>query len=387
VGLRRRSAALVSATLAFALIVAHAFAQQHDRPATRARMQTIFNALSTALNMTLYETPFESSEDRKMIMDALGVLADNAAALETHGEELNESFDYLRRSLARDANEAVIRYRQVQYDGARFLLEQLLSNCVACHSKLPSRGEFDLGRAFVERARMEELSDDQRARLLVATRQFDQALEVYEHYFRSKDTAPEQVGVGDALGTYLKVAIGVVEEPGRARRTLESFGRRNDVTGELESHVAEWIRVIGEVDLEGARGAEMAAARRLVQEARQRNAFPGDRHGLAHFVIAFTLLQRYLESRPSTPDDVTEAYYLLGVCESHTTRSIWVSETEFYLESAVRSNPGSPYARLSLEFLEGYVTSQYRGSAGVMVPEEVRDRLDELRDLVDSAKP
>lgn len=385
-GLRRGNAALVVAALAVALVATHAPGQEQDRPATRTRMQMIFNALSTALNMTLYETPFEGGEDRKMIMDALDVLAENAAALDTHGEELNESFDYLRRSLARDANEAVIRYRQEQYDGAHFLLDQLISNCVACHAKLPSSRGFDLGRAFVDRARMEELSHDQRARLLVATRQFDEAMDVYEDYLRSKDIAPHEVAIGNVLGEYLKLALGVVEEPRRARRTLESFGRRDDVTGYLKSHVAEWVRVIDEVDVAGSSGAEMATARRLVHEARQRNVFPGDRHGLAHFVIASALLQRFLESRPADLRDVTEAYYLLGVCESHTTRSIWVSETEFYLESAVRSNPGSPYARLSLEFLEGYVTSQYRGSAGVMVPEEVRERLDELRDLVDQAE-
>jgi hypothetical protein len=163
VGSHRRSAALPAATLAIALIFAHALGEQRDRPATRARMQAIFNSLSTALDMTIYDTPFEGGENRAMIMDALGVLTDNAAALETHGEELNESFDHLRRSLARDANEAVIRFRQEQYEGACFLLDQLIESCVARHSKLPTSRGFDVGRAFVERARVEELPAAQRA--------------------------------------------------------------------------------------------------------------------------------------------------------------------------------------------------------------------------------
>jgi tetratricopeptide (TPR) repeat protein len=321
-----------------------------------------------------------------MIMDALGVLAENASALDTHGEELNESFDYLRRSLARDANEAILRYRQEQYEGAGFVLDQLIENCVTCHSKLPGDSEFDLGQRFVERSRFEELPVERRTRLLVATRQFDAALELYESHFESNKTSPQEIAISGMLDDYLKVALRVRDERQRARRTLESFAKREDITSYLRSQATEWVRAIDETDAADAGGVDLATARRLVHEARQKNVFPADRHGLAHFVIASGILQRYIESRPKDDADVTEALYLLGVCESHTTRSIWVSETEFYLESAVRKSPASPYARLALEFLDSYVTSEYTGSGGVMVPEEVRARLKELRGLIDQAR-
>jgi hypothetical protein len=376
----------VSGAALIALAIAATGAQsQVDRPATKARMHAIFNSLSTALNLSLYETPFEGSENREMIMEALGVLAENAAVLETHGDELNEGFDYLRRSLARDANEAVLRYRQEQYEGAWFVLDQLTENCVACHSKLPGKADFDLGGEFVKRARVADLPPQRHVRLLVATRQFESALDLYEECFEDKENRPHNIAISGMLADYLKIALRVVGDYKRPRRTLKTFGKRKDVTGYLQSQIAEWARVIEEFDAKNVSGAEMATARRLVHEARQRNVFPADRHGLAHFIVASGLLQRYLESRPDNAGDITEAYYLLGVCESHTTHSLWVSETEFYLESAVRNLPASPYARLALEFLDGYVTKEYTGSSGVVVPDEVLDRLDELRQLVDEA--
>jgi hypothetical protein len=348
-------------------------------------MDAIFDALSTALNLSLYDTPFDDPENRRMIMDALDLLAQNAEALETHGEELNASFDYLRRSLARDANEAILRYRQQQYDGAQFVLDQLIDNCVSCHSKLPGEEGFELGRRFVDRARFDELPVDRRVSLLVATRQFEDALELYEAHFGSESTDPQEVAAGGMLADYLEIALTVLDDRRRAARTLESLARRKDVTRHLRGLIAEWVKVI-EAPGDPA-GAELASARRLVHEARRQNVFPADRRGLVHFVLATGVLQRFLESRPKDDEDIAEAYYLLGICESHTTRSIWVSETEFYLESAVRTAPASPFARLALDFLDAYVSAEYTGSSGVMVPESVRERIDELRVLIDRSRP
>jgi len=347
-------------------------------------MQAIFDALSTAINLSLYDTPFEGPENREMIMEALGVLADNAANLDTHGGEMNESLDYARRSLARDANEAILRYRQRQYQGTRFVLDQLLADCVACHDKLPSQGDFDLGAEFVRRSRMEQLPPEQRLRLLVATRQFERALDEYEIRFRSKDEPVRTLISQETMAGYLKLCLCVVRDYDRAVATLSALRKRGDTDAAARERLGGWIGAIDEVRSMDASGAGMSVAGKLVHEARQR--FPADDLGLVHFVVASGLLQTHLANGPSSPEGTAEAYYLLGVCESHTTSSRWVSGTEFYLETAVRTAPGTPYARLAFDYLESYITSEYTGSAGVLVPEDVTDRLEELRRLIDEAQ-
>jgi hypothetical protein len=82
---------------------------------------------------------------------------------------------------------------------------------------------------------------------------------------------------------------------------------------------------------------------------------------------------------------LAEAYYLLGVAESYISRSLWVSETAFFLETAIHLAPKSVHARQAYAFLEQYVLAGYTGSAGLHLPADVRVHLAELRRLLDGS--
>ena len=75
-------------------------------------------------------------------------------------------------------------------------------------------------------------------------------------------------------------------------------------------------------------------------------------------------------------------YYLLGVTEAYISHSAWISETEYFLETTIRQNPRSPFARKAFSFLEDYTLMTYSGTSGLNLPEDVREHLEELRTLV-----
>ena len=83
--------------------------------------------------------------------------------------------------------------------------------------------------------------------------------------------------------------------------------------------------------------------------------------------------------------ELAEAYYRLGIAESSISRSIWVPETEYFLETAIRIAPQSSHARNAYTFLEQFVLARYTGSAGTSLPDDVWDRLMELRGLVEDS--
>ena len=80
---------------------------------------------------------------------------------------------------------------------------------------------------------------------------------------------------------------------------------------------------------------------------------------------------------------LSEAYYLLGLAESHISRGYWVSETDFYLERAIRLAPRTQSARDAYELLESYTISAFSGSAGMTVPQDIEENLEELKKLID----
>lgn len=359
-----------------------------DDPARRgaqATMRQIFQTLTTAFTLSLNGQQFEDPANHPQILDALRALSQNATNLETHGQELNPSFGFLRRSLARDAREALKHYEEGDYKGSRFVLHQLTENCFACHSRLPSPRRFDLGKHFIEGIKIERLPLKDRVRLQVATRQFDAALEMYEAIFRSPSMAPAQMSLTGAFGDYLKLSLRVRNDFARAIATLEGFRQRPDMPRYLTDYIVSWVEALKELQHRKVRGDPLTRARTLIREGQSRNRFPADRQGLLHFVVASSVLHRYLDSGPTNKGQLSEAYYLLGVTESYISRSFWISETEFFLESAIRLDPKSPLAEKAYVFLEEYTIAGYTGSLGLDLPPDVRAHLEELRRLIDGS--
>ncbi|MCK5407185.1 MAG: hypothetical protein KAJ37_07015, partial [Candidatus Krumholzibacteria bacterium] len=170
------------AVLLAALLLMPGVAITDERPTTgpQVTMQHLFRDLSIVFYLSLDDDKFQDAVNRDEILTALYALAANAEQLGAHGTELSAPDDFLRRSLVRDANEAVMRFRQGHFEGSRFLLDQLMTNCFTCHSRLPTERRFEPGDRFLDQIGVESLPAEDQIRVQVATRQFEAALSTYE---------------------------------------------------------------------------------------------------------------------------------------------------------------------------------------------------------------
>ncbi len=352
-----------------------------ERPVTQSTMREIFQALTVAYRLSFDDDP----EQREAMTQALRALSNSAHRLLAHGGELNQSFDFLRASLARDAREALYHYESGNHRSARFVLQELTENCFACHSKLPSERTFGLGKEFLASVRIADLEPVDRARLEVATRQFDAALSTYEQALQSRAESPTYIDLNGTVSNYLRIALCVRNDPARAEKALLAFQKRPDTPRYLRDHVERWRETLNVLKPVLNSKRELEAARRAVAQAQSRAVFPSERYGLVQYVAAQCLLNRFVDSNPKDADVLAEAFYLLGVADAHITHGIWVSETEYFLEASIRFAPGSRFAEPAYAFLEEYILTGYTGSAGVNLPPDMSKLLDELRALIDSA--
>ena len=152
----------------------------------------------------------------------------------------------------------------------------------------------------------------------------------------------------------------------------------------LRETIAGWLDALEVLQEErGAGGSPLDRARGLERQARANSAFPADPRGIVHYMAASALLHRYLDAGPRPTAEAAEAYYLLGVAESHIASSRWYPETDFFLETAIRLDPAATLARRAYRYLDEYVKAGYTGSSGEHVPPEVQAWLAELKSLVD----
>lgn len=383
---------LIRAILA-ALLLAATVGAAATASDTRAAMRSIFSALSELLPLSLSETRFESPAERERIEAAMQRMLVNVEGLRQHGEGLPASYEFLRQTLANDVRQAAQSYRLGHVEAARFLVHDLVNACFGCHTRLPDTQRFDMGAELVAQPGVAALPLEDRALLATAARQFDSALELYEALFASAEEVPSNIAYSGAFESYLKIAIRVRADVDRAMRAFRAFLLRPDVPTYLGIHVESWLEALAELRVAERPADDLEAGRQVFREAQLRSLFPEDPRALVHFVEASRLLHRYVRAHSgsggnrSARERLGEAYYLLGVAESHITSNYWYSETEFFLESAIRLSPGSSYSRKAYAWLEEDVLMGYSGSAGLDMPEDVAEYLRQLRDLIEDGKP
>ncbi len=373
--------------LGLALAACQAGAPAAEETLDRATMTQIADALSRALPRSLEEDQLDDPEVRAELQASLDALAESAGRLEQHGRSREASFAYLSRSLAHDARVARERLAAGQDAEAQFVVRQLVADCMACHSRLPDLDDSELGARLVARIDPQSLPLRERVRVQVATRQFDAALAGYEQLFQDPAVPPGQLDLQGQLLEYLNVSIRVKQDLRRPRLALERMAARPDVAEHLEEDLAAWVRALQELDDRPRVGDPGSAARALVQDAGLEDVPAYDRRGYVHALLASSLLHQQLETAPPSGAELAELYYLLGLTATRASRSLWLSEAEVYLDTAVRTAPESPTAARAYALLEQEVLAGYTGSAGLQLPEDVDERLRELRSLIEAAAP
>ena len=358
-GSRRAPLALLLASLLLAGLAAPAArAAATAGEETRARMREIFSSMQLLLPLSA-DGDLGDPAERAAVTKALEALAADADLLAAHARENDPGRAYLGRSLASDARNALDRYREGRTESAAFLVQQATENCIACHAKLPSPGDSPVAEHFVD-----------------AT-----ALATLEGLFADPGVHPSAM-LGP-LTDYLIVAVRVKNDFERPIPVLERFAQRPDLWVQLRGDVEQWIR-----DLRALRGLRdepptLARARQLVEEARSGSPLAPDERHLVRYVVASSLLHRWLAEPERSAAEQSEAWMLLGVCELQTSDTFWLSQAEFYLETAIRRAPGSPPAQRAYELLEAETIENYTGAAGVELPPSVRKRLGELHALAE----
>lgn len=353
--------------------------------AWRATMDRIFAAMQVALPMSLDEERFADPAERETLSEALALLAAHSDQLEAHGRSRDAGLAYLSRSLARDARDVQLRYESGRPAEARFLLQELTSTCVACHSRLPAGKSFPLGERFVEETVVAALPLDERARFETATRQFDAALATHEALFVALEVTPDDVSLMGHVDDYLEIALRVKSDPARARRALMLYSEREEMSPSLRANVQAWIASLAALEQRTPLADPVADARDLFAKGTAGAKGTSARRSLVWYVAASAALQRYVAGQTEPSERLAEAYWLLGQVESRIGRALWLSESEVYLEWAIRMAPKSEFAPSAFALLEEIVRGSWTGSGGEHVPPDVERRLDGLRVLVEAA--
>jgi len=356
---------------------------------TRALMAKIVAPLTRLLPVSLDEKAYADPARQAEIAAALAELEAATARVEGHGKGRDIGFRYLGRSLHEEAERAAQRFERGRYAPSRYALLQLTDTCISCHSRLPSKLESPIADRLFADADVSALPVRQRARLEMATRRFDAALDSYEAAFADPAIRPSVFDMSGDLLDYLTICLRVRLEVVRPQRTLEKLLARPDVPNYLRHNLESWRTALAQLEGELKGPATMARAKEWIERSHEARGYAGSRSGLVYDLAASSDLHRLLAAAAGTPearDETAQTLYLIGITDTWTQRSYHESEAEFALRTAIRLAPDQWVARQAYRLLEEYTVLGYSGSGGIHIPQDVQAELDELWALIEAAQ-
>jgi hypothetical protein len=378
--MRRRWVALV------AVVAVAGVAAGEDRDEdTRSVMRKAYTALSQLLPAALAPEPMLEDDASSKISAAVETLAEAAAQIESHARPADAGFRFLGRSLASDA--VMIRKRMAaeRFQDAGVLVVRMTENCIACHSRLPAQREPAFAAALATSVDRGGLSPVHRARFEIALRQFDRALDIHERLMTDPAVVPAALDVTGALTDYLAVALRVSRAPDRVRANLQKFAHRSDLSETLERALPIWIEAVASLAPKLDEPPTLELAADILERGESLRRYPADRADLVHKIIGSGILYGYVQRENVPQDSLAKAFYLLGISDAFLRRSFERSEAQFYLEQAIRLQPGSDLAKTAFAELETQTLLAYSGSSGLHLPSDVQRWLAQLQALARSA--
>ena len=352
---------------------------------TQTAMQSLFEDAALLLPMAMDEAPWSDPRRRIEIQAGLDRLAEAGALLQEHAVTRDLGFRALSRSLALDITGVRELYAQPDFEGSRSAMIEVTNTCAACHARLP--GSPTSSPPQFPQAVMNGLSLHEQNQVWVATRNFDRAMAVWEAAFADEMQAPGHLDMEGYLLDYMTIGLRVRQNPARVRSTLASFARRPDMPIYLGRHLARWDLALAAIETDLTSAAVLPRARALAAaEDVPRPALLG-REQTVYDLAASSLLFRFIEAGEGTPEQLSEAYYLLGVVEARSVDSYWLPQAESHLEAAIRLAPASPSAAAAYALLEEYVVVGFGGANGDGLPDDAWEKLRELAQRIEESPP
>ena len=373
----------LAALLLTGLIIApFSLLAENKDPATKEAMGKVYASLSKVLPLSLSQADFTAAGNEKLILEQLKNLSASSKDLERHGQAKNRNFQFLSKSLARDLETIRFQFQRGQKEQARLRFYGVTDTCIACHSRLPASQDFTGAKELFRTAAVEKMEQPEKIQLLTATRQFEAAMEVYETMFSDPKITADDLVDWDPFTSYLILTTRVKRDPARAIRGLKLAKKKGVFPKYAAAELDSWIRSLKNLPKQDAKSDKLLQARKILDRGKRLNEYPTDRTGLVDFVYVSGLLLEYIEEAGHGDEDLAEAFYLLGLSDAVISRSYWIPQTDFFLETAVRMSPKSKTGKMALEALEDNAVIEFGGTQGLYLPPEFEETLRELRGLV-----
>lgn len=319
------------------------------------------------------ETRFADPNNTDEIARLLQDLRKNFHRLETIPSRYHAlpGFDDNSRATADLLDDAARRFSEGKKSYAWWRLRKLPTDCFTCHATYKVSSHYS--NEDVVDPSLDPLN---RARFLLATRQFAEAKSAFQEVLRDPES---RFHYDEALRSLLLITTRITQNPKEGAALFEEILANSKVPEEDAREVQGWIKELSRWAAEKQKptGDPITFGEKLITSGLA--STPDTSQNDVALLRGTSILHQQLETGALSKARLPRALYLLGY--AYMRLPLFFAETwaEMYLERCMTEFPGSADAKLAYKVYRDHIIEDYTGSAGTNIPDDIKLHLEELR--------
>jgi hypothetical protein len=349
-------------------------------PATRPLAEEVQNSMQSLLVPLRTLQPFLADQDKFTDSDNADTIHDQLVALRRDFHSLERipthfksqpGFEESVKNVAELLDDAGRRFDEGRTEYAWWRLQRLPTDCFSCHATYKVSSQYS-NTAMVD----ESLNALERARFLMATRQFAEAKKTL---LSALEDPAYRLYDDQILRSLLLIETRISKDPKESVSLFKNILKGDKLPLDDAHTVTRWLR-----------GLESWSKSPPVKEARKLSTGEqliraGATHGIdfsqddVALLRGTALVHESLEGGNLTEAQRRKAIYLLGYAYSQLPQFFTEGWDELYLEKCIEEFPNTQEAKWAYNIYSDKVMDDFTGSGGSNIPAEVKLHLEDLR--------
>ena len=359
---------LIAALLSLTLPAAIPSAEE-----VQSSMQKLLTPLRTLQPFLADQDKFTEDDNTDEIHEQLVALRRDFHSLErmpTHYRS-QPGFQESVKNVAELLDDASRRFDEGRKEYAWWRLQRLPTDCFSCHATYKVSSQYS-NTAMID----ESLNPLERARFLMATRQFAEAKKTL---IAALEDPSYRLYDDQILRSLLLIETRITKDPMESLAMFRAILKSDKLPLDDAHTVERWLK-----GLEAWSKApplreanKLASGERLIRSGATRGIdFAQDDVALLR---GTALVHESLEAGNLSESQRRKAIYLLGFAYSHLAHFFTEGWDELYLEKCIEEFPNTQEAKWAYDVYSDKVMDEFTGSGGSNIPAEVKLHLEDLR--------
>jgi hypothetical protein len=353
----------------------------------REEMGGLFVALSDLLPIVLNKAAFEDPKNAQEVLSLMNRLQDLSVKMVTSTKKFADndpSIPFIAERFSNDLTMALDMWKTGDRVVPRRLLRGVTDYCISCHTRT-SKG-LHLS-AVTQPNKLKAMPSLAKAEYLAATRQFHDALKVYEDALVHKPLAKIDPEAWDSgVRKMLAIAVRVENKPRLTMELLSSIQDSPDnILPALRDDIVLWRQSAKawaneKKQAKMSNDAKFALAKRLLSEG---EIIAGKNPGgeLIEYLRASSLLHEILGKVRSSQQS-QEMLWLAGQSAEHLRElNLWTMQDVYY-EACARKNQDPSLSLKCYNALENSMIAAYGVAGRAGLPQFAKNQLDDLKRVI-----